>query len=264
MVYGPLTYGGCGFPDFATEAGVAATALAMTHLRDFLETIDHAILVPTETEAKPAREGDVFIMDEILKHETNKTVLERINACRLFLRISEIATTDGRYLDEEFVTSTAQPSSNRLSWPQQQNPGPEGWRLFAKVMKIVFGTRKGTRNATLTLARRLGRWKLPLSEMDQIWEEAIDLATNALYRYNGIEWTVHESVQIERGSQRARRSRKAERWYSTEEKTTSDEIPPPRSQHRQNAKASATRQENQRTKSRWIRATTSHKVSRHT
>jgi hypothetical protein len=62
--------------------------------------------------------------------------------------------------------------------------------------------------------------------MDQIWEEAIDLATNALYRYNGIEWTVHEAVQIERGSQRARRSREAEQWYSTEEKTTSDEIPP--------------------------------------
>ena len=274
LVYGPLEFGGLGFIDLPTEAGVEAIALAIMHLRsststegqmlrialrnrqleagtrrllledpsqaipylapgwivnarEFLAKTDHILQIPTETEQPIQRRNDRFIMDEVLKNISCSAQLTRINACRLFLRVtrlSEIVTADGLRLDEAYLTAAALPRTNRLEWPQQGRPGKMAWRLFRRTMETIFAKPLYT-STNQVLKEPLGQWLIRCDELDQHWEAAYDPETNHLYQRNEKGWTQHKGLPVTRSTRQSRRTTSPRLWFSCQSVQYGESLP---------------------------------------
>ena len=89
---------------------------------------------------QPARENDLFIMDEMIKKVTKMDVLCRMNDVRLFLqvtRLSDISVESGDALDLSILNGTPKP--NCLTWPKRRVPLEENLKQFRMIIRSMFG-----------------------------------------------------------------------------------------------------------------------------
>ena len=129
-------------------------------IRDFIMTYNLKIeFTDTSLPHATQRAGDCLIMDK-LRTNGNSTPLElqRLNACRLFLRVarlSDITSIDGKRIREDTLAGKEKgPFSSSLNWPRQGRPPQSWWLLWKKKLKLAFSTD----GSSPTLRSKLGNW----------------------------------------------------------------------------------------------------------
>ena len=105
---------------------------------------------------KPQREGDLFLMDVIVKVITNPVCLRRINDVRLYLRVSrlsDIATLAGNQLSQWELYGPPREGSE-LTWLPRRKPLAENLKLWRSALHQTvtasFGLYPGNLGAFLT------------------------------------------------------------------------------------------------------------------
>jgi hypothetical protein len=119
-------------PDIAIDYIERCWVMAV---RDFLLTYNLRLEFTQLVRPEKQCVLDIFIMDAIRTSTTcTATELQRINACRMFLkvsRLSEITTADGSRICQEVLKgkdSAVYLSSDR--WPRQGRPPKQWWNLW--------------------------------------------------------------------------------------------------------------------------------------
>jgi ribonuclease HI len=129
------------------------------NIRDFIRSYGLRLDMTTYEEPVAQSRQDEFIMDAIRERGgCTATQLQRINACRMFLRVtrlSDIASADGKSLRKECLMGRqANPFVSTMRWPRQGKPPKVWWSLWRNKLRHVF-TRDGS---TTQLRRALGAW----------------------------------------------------------------------------------------------------------
>ncbi len=81
-------------------------------------------------------------MHHLLNDQTlTPSQLHSLNCCRMYLKVSclsDIASTDGRYIQKCFQDGTAQNPHTTLKWPTQQKPQASAWKFWSKTIRRHF------------------------------------------------------------------------------------------------------------------------------
>jgi len=102
------------------------------------------------------REKDQLIMDIITATISSKAAVQSLNRCRIYLGalfLSDLATADGKFLEQFAFESTLNGAKSKYKFPRE-NPTILDWTRWRKFW-TAYGT-SGTR-----LKEELGKWKNP-------------------------------------------------------------------------------------------------------
>jgi len=136
----------------------------LSYLRTIMSTQNLSIRYASWT-IKPLREHDRYLMEDILQHGLPKHQLEKINACRMYLKVTtlaEITDNTGEALLPQVLTDFHHPipkgllniSQSLLKWPTIHLPTAHCWRLWTRTLGTIYtGSPTGTR-----LIQKLGSW----------------------------------------------------------------------------------------------------------
>jgi hypothetical protein len=116
-------------------------------------------------------------MDIIFSHPLNSTEIARLNRCRVYLQalfLSDITTTDGKYLEHFVFDPGGITKRSQYSFPREQ-PSRQDWDRW-----INFWHECTTTGGKLKSP--LGRW---INPTHQIWHWYYDKNREALYHING-------------------------------------------------------------------------------
>jgi ribonuclease HI len=154
---------------------------------------------PTE---QKLREFDEHIMDKLLTRYSG-AALYKINACRLYLRVSrlsEITSADGKNLKPGILDGTAatRELASITSWPRQENPNRTWWNTWSKAIRNTYTTD----GSSTALRLPLGKWTAAASTMTQGWPQFYDPLSNKLFIRNEIGWTRHKAIESAHGRMR--------------------------------------------------------------
>jgi hypothetical protein len=134
----------------------------VTSIRNFLHNTNTSIITESLQSIHLLRQHDRPIMHKI-QNRFNKSEMECINACRLFLQVnllSEICDDSGTTLLTEALygntTNNKQPtlwiySTSTLHWPHQECPPSQSWALWKRHLSYFT-------NNTTKLTTPLGDW----------------------------------------------------------------------------------------------------------
>ena len=105
-------------------------------------------------------DNDSYLMDEINKNISSTIDLERIDACRLHLKVmflSDITNNQGNCLLNGILSGdkTYLKNSN-LQWPNQPSPNKKSWHLWSSTISKIYC--KNYKSATLRHEKNLGYW----------------------------------------------------------------------------------------------------------
>jgi hypothetical protein len=135
------------------------------------------VIVPSDENGFP-REGDEFIMQEIIKAGYTKEELRRLNRVRVSLQVlfmSDILTASGSKICNEILTAKPrQVKRSRMLWPNEQ-PTPSDMELWRRAMRGICPSsspRRGGVGRFTTQTHRIWRW---------FWNDA----ASTLHRING-------------------------------------------------------------------------------
>ena len=102
------------------------------------------------------RDGDKYIMEEVVKMGATKGECKMINRCRLYVKaitVADISTIDGKWLLE---VESVKRLGSFIDWPYQGKPGKKAWICWKMWMKkITNGKRRGKRTR---IGIQLGGW----------------------------------------------------------------------------------------------------------
>jgi len=136
----------------------------LSYLRTIMSTQNLSIRYASWT-IKPLRKHDRYLMEDILQHGLPKHQLEKINACRMYLKVTtlaEITDNTGEALLPQVLTDFHHPipkgllniSQSLLKWPTIHLPTAHCWRLWTRTLGTIYtGSPTGTR-----LIQKLGSW----------------------------------------------------------------------------------------------------------
>ena len=151
-------------------------------IRDFLRTYGLRLDLTSHAVPKEQATMDEFIMDAICERgECTATQLQRINACRMFLRVtrlSDIASADGTYIRPECLKGNEiHAFRSTMRWPRQGRPPKVWWNLWAKTLKQVFNQDGGNTR----LRQPVGHWteEVKLTE----WRTLCDVSQDRVEVY---------------------------------------------------------------------------------
>jgi hypothetical protein len=91
------------------------------------------------------RQHDACIMDGILELGLSTTSLERINCCRLYLRVatlSNIRTLHGDQIECKDWLGLGRMASSQADWPVQPRPHDKSWGLWRSAISTSVCTKK--------------------------------------------------------------------------------------------------------------------------
>ena len=127
----------------------------LCHLREGLWQISGHIYIPELWMEPLQRHNDSFLMSHLLHDQSlSYTQLHSLNCCRLYLkisRISDIASTGGKSIQQCYRDGTAQNPYTTLQWPIQLKPHTSAWKLWSKTLNRHFPIGS-------TLHPQLGQW----------------------------------------------------------------------------------------------------------
>ena len=189
-----------------------ATNTWWVHVRAFLLHIQGNMQVEEEYTFQPLRENDYSVMERLASSGNyGKTTLRRINACRLYLRITYMSEMllHHHTLDRTWLTTRNTQSQSSLEWPVQQNPNNKTWKIWKRVILEHFVEADGT-----TLREPVGEKWLPEFGKTRQWKYLFDpiqdivhhKSTNETYTRNTMSRRNHI---FERDTQRQFRTHNA-------------------------------------------------------
>ena len=137
---------------------------------EFVYRVGFSIEVRRAWTPEMPRENDSTLMTIFIESGYGNFELAQLNRCRLFLQvffISDIASANGREIDDGYRTSTGNASRRSTwKWPQQGMPDSQAWRLWSRALAHLEEYGK--------LRVPLGAW---LNAGHQVWEWQIHLQT---------------------------------------------------------------------------------------
>jgi hypothetical protein len=146
-------------------------------IRDFLRMYNVRLEFTDHSHPVALCKNDEFIMDALrLRGECTPGELQRLNACRMHLRVSrlsEIASADGTRLPADVLKgahSAIHPSEAK--WPRQARPLKRDWTFWSKKLRDVFsvnGNAPGLRTKSV-----LGPWKSTLDPRE--WNTLVSVS----------------------------------------------------------------------------------------
>jgi hypothetical protein len=155
-------------------------------VKSFLNKINGKIVIKNIRRIQANCTNDEPIMEKVMRHTSNKTHLEAINNCRVYLQLilmSELIDFGGTYINNTVYHGTIDTTGNimnkkftrsLLMWPAQTRPPIKAWRIWQKWIKTLM-----VKN-TITLKRALTGWKLQTTN-SRLWFNNTGKIINTLY-----------------------------------------------------------------------------------
>jgi len=129
----------------------------MTHMWQFISENGYN-LQGWKNDLEPQREGDKFIMEEIIKQGYDKNKLIRLNKCRTYLQVitlADISNGEGNKISKNFLDGKRDPARrSKFKWSELSRPTFNAWKEWVDVINTVFCS---TDNGN-TLLQPLGTW----------------------------------------------------------------------------------------------------------
>ena len=99
-------------------------------------------------------------MEDILNTTTSHTDIKRINACRIYLRVtflSEISNIKGTaIIAGSLIGDKSKIANSNIDWPNQSNPNLSTWLLWSRRIKRIYCAQ--SQSTLLWSPKRLGQW----------------------------------------------------------------------------------------------------------
>jgi hypothetical protein len=163
----------------------------ITSLRKYLFISGMGLYIRSICPPKIKRAHDQVLMDrasQMSKWQLSDTMLERVNRCRILLRVETIAdvtTSDGKYICKHaFECNLEVRVRSKKLWPNQPHVGIihlKSWQMFLKLW---------CKDGSLELRQPLGKW---LEEpMDRDWTAYYSKTTNTVLASHDGHWREHK------------------------------------------------------------------------
>ena len=147
---------------------------------------------------------DQFLMDEWDNQGLSITLLQQLNICRMYLRVSklsDITTNNGLYIQEGYLDGTRINPYTTNEWPRQLLPSRQAWKVWNHHIKKTFYNGS-------TLRQPLGSWLTDLpqahtrflpttQQLVQIKQHSIFVASTTMNRktiMHHANWTQQLSI----------------------------------------------------------------------
>ena len=180
----------------------------MTHMWQFTSQNGYSFK-GWNNELKPQRDGDKFIMEEMMKKGYDKQKLLRLNKCRIYLQVvtlADITNGDGSKISHNYLNGRKDPSRrSKFEWTKQVRPNCNAWYEWAEAISSIFCS---TDNGT-TLLQSLGTWS---HTKYHDWDWYFDSGEASLY-YIQERHAVRYSIT----SERKMSTRSQCKWYKARE-----------------------------------------------
>ena len=151
-----------------------------TRIRTALADAEMQLWIYNAWKPKPQREEDSFIMDHFIKYGYKTAELAHLNRCRIWLRVmtvADIATADGKYINEQYVRPAhKRPMESRWRWPRQLRPIQEHVDLWRRALKKTI-----LQPSSKKLKTPLGAWSNDNKARHQIREWTMDRTRKYLF-----------------------------------------------------------------------------------
>lgn len=136
-------------------------------IRSFLKTFGGKLELEQTFLPKLQRKRNSFIMDNMSQENFSSTEMQKINACRLYLRVtlvSDIVLSNGRSIQETVVRGDkCLMSSYRGLKPYQDQPSQATWQLWKRALgKMIKGRSRD-------LISPLGKWLIGGDDTFRQW-----------------------------------------------------------------------------------------------
>ena len=153
---------------------------------------DYGISLEITSKVAPLRQvNDVYIMDEVLKHDFNAADLSHFNQCRLYLKaltLADLTTSDGSQLTQSIMSGTHNGRTHQnLLWPEWGRPKASSWTVWRRILQLVF-----TNKVSLYLVQPLAAW---INFDYTIWEWFVSPDQQILYQRSGLQWKQFLRIQ---------------------------------------------------------------------
>lgn len=154
------------------------------HLREFLITTGSTIYVKNAWKPILERKGDKTLMDAVLQLDMNPYKERYFKNWRLHFQVTTLADICNaagkrvlkRYLERPKGKPSTSPRSTKLNWPYQEEPGPEGFRVWMHALKTCFGMTNDGK-----LQTPLGQWHTSPTKSHSKWQQYYDPESNKLF-----------------------------------------------------------------------------------
>ena len=114
----------------------------MTDYKRILHHTQGEIKIDKQWLPSRQRKHDRFLMNAFSTFTSDKSLLQILNNCRLYLQIftlSDITSSDGRTLLKHPLNGHKSPHfSSAINWPVQSRPSTATWKLFSSTVKEIF------------------------------------------------------------------------------------------------------------------------------
>ena len=110
-------------------------------MREFLGSIDASIHIPTSVVPHALRANDCILMDDLLLNEFTPSQVRKLNLCRLFLQVenlAEICNPTGTCLLDTVWRGDRPLSTSKFLWPRQARPHEASWQLWRRFLRIIY------------------------------------------------------------------------------------------------------------------------------
>jgi hypothetical protein len=167
----------CGFEkSFFEDTSTPARHVSSNYFhtaRNHLKLINATLLIPGIYQATKRRQHDQLIMQLATTTRMPAKEIERINLCRLFLKvetIADITNTQGTRIQKQAWRGLSTESTSTLLWPRQERPGPLSWRAWRRLLRLIT-------SKTRKLHIPLGAWT---NTNHRTWPATYDASTNTV------------------------------------------------------------------------------------
>ena len=179
----------------------------LLHLRSFILSIGGKINIKKAWQQKLQRTNDVGLMNSFIQSGFRTSELRLINHWRTFFKVntlSDICEPDDSnkiqvyYLNQQPVLDRK--NRSKLNWPNQQEPGNKGFKLWIQALKTSFGLKASTRNIT----HKLGAWMPDNHHLYNFWQGYNDTITPQMFTTppSSSDFQIHQLEHVGRTSAR--------------------------------------------------------------
>jgi hypothetical protein len=149
----------------------------ITSIRQFLSHIGGEIEIADQFTLRPVRANDHLLMDQFNDPTLLSNTLERINHCRLYLQVTNLADicngAGNAILPAAYHGHLISDSTSTIQWPRQPCPPESSWKIWQRTLHTFFLV-TDQHSLRLRPQATLGEWLPSLLTHHRQWHYTID------------------------------------------------------------------------------------------